>query len=60
MALLLASYVAASLRPVTRKLGLSLGDRASLALGMRQGLPVLTADQNWTKADVDVKVEVIR
>jgi ribonuclease VapC len=54
------AYVAASLRPATRKLGLSLGDRACLALGLKQGLPVLTADQLWAKADVGVKVEVIR
>lgn len=54
------AYVAASLRPATRKLGLSLGDRACLALGLRHGVPVLTADQLWAKADVGVKVEVIR
>jgi ribonuclease VapC len=54
------AYIAASLRPATRKLGLSLGDRACLALGLKQGLPVLTADQLWAKADVGVKVEVIR
>jgi ribonuclease VapC len=54
------AYVAASLRPATRALGLSLGDRACLALGLKQGLPVLTADQLWAKAEVGVKVEVIR
>lgn len=54
------AYVAASLRPATRKLGLSLGDRACLALGLKQGLPVLTADQLWAKADVGVKIELIR
>jgi ribonuclease VapC len=54
------AYLAASLRPATRKLGLSLGDRACLALGLKQGLPVLTADQLWAKADVGVQVEVIR
>jgi PIN domain nuclease of toxin-antitoxin system len=54
------AYVAASLRPATRKIGLSLGDRACLALGLRHGVPVLTADQLWSKADVGVKVEVIR
>jgi PIN domain nuclease of toxin-antitoxin system len=54
------AYMTASLRPATRALGLSLGDRACLALGLRHGVPVLTADQLWAKADVGVKVEVIR
>jgi PIN domain nuclease of toxin-antitoxin system len=54
------AYVAASLRSTTRKLGLSLGDRACLALALRHGVPVLTADQLWAKADVGVTVEVIR
>jgi ribonuclease VapC len=52
--------IAASLRPATRGLGLSLGDRACLAFGFAKRLPVLTADRLWTKADVGVKVEVIR
>lgn len=38
---------AGELRPMTRSLGLSLGDRACLALARRQGLPVLTADRAW-------------
>jgi PIN domain nuclease of toxin-antitoxin system len=54
------SYLAVSLRPATWTLGLSLGDRACLALGLKRGLPVLTADQLWAKADVGVQVEVIR
>ena len=54
------AYIAASLRPVTRNLGLSLGDRACLALGLKWGLPVITADQLWAKADVGVRVEIIR
>src|SRR5690242_6017246 len=37
------SYVAASLRPLTRQLGLSIADRASIALGQTLGLPVMTA-----------------
>lgn len=54
------AYIAASLRPVTKHLGLSLGDRACLAVGLKWEWPVLTADQLWAKADVGVKVEVIR
>ncbi|TFU15780.1 type II toxin-antitoxin system VapC family toxin [Thermus tengchongensis] len=47
---------AARLRP----LGLSLGDRACLALARRLGLPALTADATWEGLDVGVKVEVVR
>jgi ribonuclease VapC len=54
------AYIAASFRPVTRSLGLSLGDRACLALGFLKKLPVLTADRDWAKADVGVTVEIIR
>jgi ribonuclease VapC len=50
----------ASLWKATRPAGLSLGDRACLALGLPQGLPVLATDRNWAKADVGVKVEMIR
>jgi PIN domain nuclease of toxin-antitoxin system len=39
----------ARLRAVTRARGLSLGDRAFLAAGLRFGRPVLTADQIWTQ-----------
>lgn len=37
----------AELRPATKEHGLSLGDRACLALGLRLGLPVVTADRAW-------------
>ena len=51
---------AARLRPITRSLGLSLGDRACLALGARDGLPVLTADKAWAKLAIGVEIRVIR
>lgn len=50
----------ARLRPLTRTAGLSLGDRACLALGHRLGLPVLTADRTWLDLDVGVRVEAVR
>lgn len=50
----------ARLRPLTRSRGLSLGDRACLALGRLLGLPVLTADGGWEKLSVGVKVRAIR
>ncbi len=39
----------ATMHAQTREFGLSLGDRACLALGMQLGLPVLTADQVWVE-----------
>ncbi len=52
--------VTASLRPVTRSHGLSLGDRACLATALTLGLPVLTADRAWAEMDLGVEVELIR
>lgn len=50
------------LRPATRAFGLSLGDRACLALARQRGLPVLTADRAWrdVAGPLNVDVEVIR
>ncbi len=50
----------ARLRLVTRALGFSLADRACLALGLRSGLSVLTADRVWGEASLPVRVELIR
>lgn len=38
------------LRPETRAIGLSLGDRACLGLARMRGLPALTADTAWAQA----------
>lgn len=38
---------AGELRTATRKFGLSLGDRACLALALERGLPAITADRIW-------------
>lgn len=51
---------AGKLRRTTRSHGLSLGDRACLALARREGVPALTADRAWQNADTDVTIEVIR
>lgn len=51
---------AAALRAATRRLGLSLGDRACLALGHTLGLRVLTADRSWLEAGAGVEVVVVR
>ncbi|WP_293905925.1 type II toxin-antitoxin system VapC family toxin [Phenylobacterium sp.] len=47
-------------RRATRSRGLSLGDRACLALGKRLGLPVYTADRAWAELDLGVEVVLIR
>ncbi|WP_446744875.1 PIN domain-containing protein [Silvibacterium acidisoli] len=44
----------------TRKLGLSLGDRACLALGLTLGLPVYTADRPWSKLKLAIEIHSIR
>ena len=51
---------AAKLRPLTRHLGLSLGDRACLALGLERRAAVLTADQPWAALTAPHTVEVLR
>jgi len=51
---------AARLRPLTRAFGLSLGDRACLALAALRGLPVLTADRTWPEAAPHLAITVIR
>ena len=48
------------LRRQTRKLGLSLGDRACLALAVELGLPVVTADRAWAELDLGIEVAVVR
>lgn len=54
------AYRVAALVPLTRPHGLSLGDRACLALGQREGLAVLTADRTWDDLHLDVEVQRVR
>jgi ribonuclease VapC len=44
----------------TRALGLSLGDRACLALGLALKAPVYTADRSWNKVRAGVRIHIIR
>lgn len=55
-----AALEVARLRPLTTAIGLSLGDRACLALGRILALPVLTADHAWQTLNVGVTVQTIR
>ncbi len=51
---------AAKLWPLTREVGLSLGDRACLALAIRSEVPAVTADRTWLGLDLGVDVRAIR
>ena len=48
------------LRPQTKSYGLSLADRACLALAERQGLPALTGDRKWSQFDLGIEVRIFR
>ena len=50
----------AKFRVLTKSAGLSLGDRACLALGKRLNLPVLTADKVWTSLSLGITITLIR
>lgn len=52
--------LAGNLVAQTRALGLSLGDRACLALGLDLKAPVYTADKSWKKLKLGIRIHVIR
>jgi ribonuclease VapC len=52
--------IAAQLWQATRQHGLSLGDRACLALATKLNSPVQTADQIWSSLDLPIAVHVVR
>lgn len=52
--------MAGDLALVTRAAGLSLGDRACLALALRLGASAVTADRAWLKVDAGVSVVCVR
>jgi ribonuclease VapC len=49
-----------ALRAETIRRGLSLGDRACLALAEREGVPALTGDRTWVGAVSGVEIRLIR
>ena len=51
---------AGSLIAQTRTLGLSLGDRACLALALDLKAPVYTADRSWKSLKLGLQIHVIR
>jgi PIN domain nuclease of toxin-antitoxin system len=52
--------IAAELRRTTRSKGLSLGDRACLALAVSRGTVALTTDRIWGEIDLPVEIRVLR
>jgi PIN domain nuclease of toxin-antitoxin system len=56
------AVLSGQIAPLTRKLGLSLGDRACLALAKITGAAVLTADRPWQQVAeiLDVTIDLLR
>ena len=54
------AFATGLLRAATHNLGLSLGDRACLALAKSINVVALTADKPWLELDIDVRIECIR
>ena len=54
------ALVVARLRPLTRHVGLSLGDRHCLALAERLGVPAGTTDRAWGTLNLGIAVDVLR
>ena len=54
------AQIVGSLITQTRSLGLSLGDRACLALGLVLKAPVYTADKSWKSLKLGIHIHVIR
>lgn len=51
---------AAALRTATRERGLSLGDRACLALGRLRRATVITADRAWAGLNLGIEIVIVR
>jgi ribonuclease VapC len=54
------AIIAGKLRVVTRAAGLSLGDRACLALAAATNATALTTDRAWAAPNLNIAVEVAR
>ena len=52
--------IAAGLAQTTRAAGLSLGDRACLAVASERRIPAMTADKAWNRLHLGIAVETIR
>lgn len=54
------AFVAGELRVISKPYGLSLGDRACIALGITSQLAVYTADTAWAKVPTECEIILIR
>lgn len=55
------AFLTADLRKKTKSYGLSLGDRACVALGQKLQLPIYTADKIWKELQLDnIDIRLIR
>lgn len=54
------AFAAGSFRPVTRRAGLSLADRACIALAQQLDVPALTTDRRWAELQLPITLRVIR
>jgi len=52
--------IAGDLWKETKSFGLSLGDRACLALGLKTGATVLTTDTVWENLKLDLNIRILR
>lgn len=52
--------LAAEFVEVTRRVGLSLGDRACLGLARHRRVAAMTADRAWATLDLDIEIRLIR
>lgn len=55
------AFKVAGLIDITKKFGLSLADRACIALALKTGFPIYTADKVWKKLEIEhVDIHLIR
>ena len=54
------ALIAADIYPKNKEYGLSLGDRACIALAIEKKHPILTCDKIWEKINIDVKFIMVR
>lgn len=54
------AYKTAELRSLTKKYGLSLGDRACISLGKLYNLTIITSDKAWSNLDLGLNIVLIR
>ncbi len=54
------AVIAAALTPAVQAEGLSLGDRACLALAQERRIRAVTADRAWRRLHLDIEIETLR